>query len=124
MTREEWKQVLFEHVPDEVVQDMLNQYVLELESENAKLRELLAGDETRRRIAAIGEGTVPAYHGTETVDEARLVVENAKLRELALGLKWCGENYGCENLCPLYDKSEPEHCREERLLRELGIEVD
>jgi hypothetical protein len=24
---------------------------------------------------------VPAYHGTETVDEARLVVENAKLRE-------------------------------------------
>ena len=50
--------------------------------------------------------------------------ENAKLRELALGLKWCGENYGCENLCPLYDKSEPEHCREERLLRELGVEVD
>ena len=49
--------------------------------------------------------------------------ENAKLRELALGLKWCSENYGCKDVCPLYDKSEPEHCREERLLRELGIEV-
>ena len=49
--------------------------------------------------------------------------ENAKLRELALGLKWCCENYGCESLCPLYDKSEQDHCREERLLRELRIEV-
>ncbi len=50
--------------------------------------------------------------------------ENTKLQELALGLKWCAENYGCENLCPLYDKSEQDHCREERLLRELGMEVD
>lgn len=49
--------------------------------------------------------------------------ENTKLRELALGLKWCSENFGCENLCPLYDKSEQDHCREERLLRELRIEV-
>lgn len=55
---------------------------------------------------------------------ARFEAENAKLRELTLGLKWCSENYGCENSCPLYDKSEPEHCREERLLRELGMEVD
>lgn len=47
-----------------------------------------------------------------------------KLRELVLGLKWCSENYGCKNLCPLYDKSEPEHCREERFLRELGIEAE
>lgn len=51
-------------------------------AENAKLRELLAGDETRRRIAGIGEGMVSTYRGTETVDDARLVVENAKLREL------------------------------------------
>lgn len=42
MTRERWEQVLFAHVPDEVVQDMLNQYVLELESSNSKLRELVA----------------------------------------------------------------------------------
>lgn len=41
MTRGRWEQILFAHVGDEVVQDMLNQYVLELESSNAKLRELL-----------------------------------------------------------------------------------
>lgn len=54
----------------------------------------------------------------------KLESENTNLRELALGLKWCSENYGCKDVCPLYDKSEPEHCREERLLRELGVEVD
>lgn len=41
MTRERWEQALFAHVQDEVGQDRLNQYVLELESENAKLRQLL-----------------------------------------------------------------------------------
>ena len=41
MTRERWEQILFAHVGDEVVQDMLNQYVLELELSNAKLRELV-----------------------------------------------------------------------------------
>lgn len=41
MTRERFEQILFAHVNDEVVQDMLNQYVLELESSNAKLRELM-----------------------------------------------------------------------------------
>jgi len=41
MTRERWEQILFAHVPDEVVQDMLNAYVLELEAESAKLRELV-----------------------------------------------------------------------------------
>ena len=40
MTRERWEQILFAHVEDEVVQDMLNEYVLELESSNTKLREL------------------------------------------------------------------------------------
>ena len=38
MTRSEWESVLFAHVSDEVVQDMLNEYALELESENASLR--------------------------------------------------------------------------------------
>lgn len=42
MTRERFEQILFAHVSDEVVQDMLNEYVLELESSNAKLRELIA----------------------------------------------------------------------------------
>ena len=42
MTRERWEQILFAHVPDEVVQDMLNAYVLEIEDENAKLRRLMS----------------------------------------------------------------------------------
>lgn len=42
MTRESWEQILFAHISDEVVQDMLNEYVLELELSNAKLRELVA----------------------------------------------------------------------------------
>lgn len=41
MTSERWKQILFAHVSDETVQDMLSKYVLELESSNAKLRELV-----------------------------------------------------------------------------------
>lgn len=41
MTRERFEQILFAHVSDEVVQDMLNEYVLELESSNDKLRELV-----------------------------------------------------------------------------------
>lgn len=40
MTRERFEQILFAHVSDEVVQDLLNEYVLELESSNTKLREL------------------------------------------------------------------------------------
>ena len=41
MTREEWEDVLYAAVPDEVVQDQLNDYVLSLEWEVAKLRELV-----------------------------------------------------------------------------------
>ena len=41
MTRERFEQILFAHVSDEVVQDMLNEYVLELESSNDRLRELV-----------------------------------------------------------------------------------
>ena len=74
-----------------------------LESENASLRGAVDGlchENTKLRKLSLG------------------------LRELSLGLKWCSENYGCENSCPLYDKSEQDHCREERLLRELGVEVE
>ena len=42
MTRERFEQILFAHISDEVVRDMLNEYVLELESNNAKLREQVA----------------------------------------------------------------------------------
>ena len=41
MTRDRWESILFAHVKDEVVQDMLNMYVLELEDENAKLRQMV-----------------------------------------------------------------------------------
>lgn len=48
--------------------------------------------------------------------------EIAKLRELARGLGQCAQGVNCED-CLLYDLSEPDHCREERLSRELKIEV-
>ena len=54
----------------------------------------------------------------------RVCDENAKLRWLVNGLTWCCENYGCDNRCQLYDESEPDDCCEQRLKRELGIEVD
>ena len=41
MKRDEWEEVLYANVKDEVEQDRLNQYVLELEGENTKLRELV-----------------------------------------------------------------------------------
>lgn len=47
--------------------------------------------------------------------------EKAKLRELVNGLTWCCENSGCDNRCPLYAVSEPDHCREQRLKQELGL---
>lgn len=37
MTREKWEQILFAHVSDKVIQNMLNEYVFELESKNKKL---------------------------------------------------------------------------------------
>lgn len=58
-----------------------------------------------------------------THDAAVLQIENAKLRELARGLGQCAQGVSCED-CLLHDLSEPDHCREERLSRELGIEVD
>lgn len=73
----------------------------------------------RRRIRELEECV---KRRNDEIHELR--VANAKLRVLMFGLKWCSENYGCEDVCPLYDKSEPEHCRDERLLRELGVEVD
>ena len=59
-------------------------------------------------------------------DNARLKVENAKLRKLARGLNWCTENAKvpsaeCER-CPLGDTEDGElSC--EKLMRELRIEV-
>ena len=65
-----------------------------------------------------------AMSAVSTVNErmAELQAENAKLRELAGGLGQCAQGVDCED-CLLYDLSEPDHCREERLSRELGIEI-
>lgn len=41
MIREEWESVLYEAVPDEVIQDQLNDYVLSLEWKISKLRVLV-----------------------------------------------------------------------------------
>lgn len=61
MTRERFEQILFAHVSDEVVQDMLNQYVLELESSNAKLRELVRN--LLRVVPRDVSGVVVGAHG-------------------------------------------------------------
>lgn len=47
-----------------------------------------------------------------------LRVNNYKLRQLVNGLTWCAE-HTCGKECPLYDTSEPDHCREMRLKHEL-----
>lgn len=50
--------------------------------------------------------------------------ENTKLLALVNGLTWCCEHSGCDNRCPLYDKSEPDHCRETLLKQALGIKAE
>lgn len=57
-------------------------------------------------------------------EHRRLSADNAKLRKLVDGLTWCCEHYGCRQECPLYDVSDPDHCLEVSIKRELGIEVD
>jgi len=57
-----------------------------------------------------------------SLEEAQ--AENDKLREMVDGLTWCCEHYSCRQECPLYDVSEPDHCREVSIKRELGIEVE
>lgn len=81
--------------------------------------EALKRDEWSAGFNAGCEAVEAAYEG----GKAHYEVENAKLRELVNGLTWCCENYRCDNRCQLYDKSEPDHCCEQRLKRELGIEV-
>lgn len=76
-------------------------------AENARLRSELESVGTAAYL----------YGRTDLADE------NAKLRELARGLGQCAQGVGCED-CLLYDRSEPDHCREERLSRELGVEVN
>lgn len=82
----------------------------------ADLQEAL--DENARLRSELESVGIAAYLYGRT----DLADENAKLRELARGLGQCAQGVDCED-CLLYDLSEPDHCREERLSRELGIEV-
>lgn len=86
--------------------DGLEWQVEDLQTENARLRSELES-----------VGTAAYLYG-----RSDLADENAKLRELARGLGQCAQGVDCED-CQLYDLSEPDHCREERLWRELGMEV-
>lgn len=96
MTRERWEQILFAHVPDEVVQDMLNAYVLELEAENAKLFALLK-------------------HESEQVKKLQ---EFARHMHECMGNIDADGNYECDS-CE-YDNDDG-GCDFERLMEELGV---
>lgn len=100
MTRERFEQILFAHVSDEVVQDMLNQYVLELESSNAKLRELVRG----LRMAYVG-----ALNKAEGMDEG-LIWEHCEMVDTELAKS--------------HARFEVDRHRFDAAMRELGIEVD
>lgn len=84
-----------------------------LEDENAKLH-----DEVERLRKA--KDTI---HGDAFEISGMLVKamdENAKLRKLAYGFRYCSKTLVCKG-CPLYDPSEPDYCRGGKLERELGI---
>ena len=51
---------------------------------------------------------------------SKLEDENAKLRKLAYGFRYCSKTLVCKG-CPLYDPSEPDYCRGGKLEHELGI---
>lgn len=57
-------------------------------------------------------------------DIGRLEVENVRLRKLVDGLTWCCDHHGCRQECPLYDRSETDHCREVSIRHELGMETN
>lgn len=91
----------------QAIVDGLEWQVEDLQTENARLRSELESVGTAAYLYGRGD----------------LKAENAKLRELARGLGQCAQGVDCED-CLLHDLSEPDHCREERLSRELGVEVN
>jgi len=97
MKRDEWEEVLYANVKDEVEQDMLNQYVLELEDENARLRSCLSDDAENAR-QTMGENAklreenkrlmcVAVKHYTELLnsdDVLGQIMARKKLQELGI----------------------------------------
>lgn len=59
----------------------------------------------------------------EVTKASELKAENIKLQKLVHGLTWCCEHGECDDRCPLYDRSESDHCREQSLKQVLGIEA-
>ena len=76
-----------------------------------------------RQFAEAQTNAMSVYCDAER-DLKDLQAENVKLRKLVDGLTWCCEHHGCRQECPLYDVSEPDHCLEVSIKRELGVEVD
>lgn len=100
----------------------------------ADLQEVL--DENARLLSQLTEWKRVAESKQDIIDHMRDAnAENAKLRELVNGMRYCAhEAYGmCARVpvggerpftcCPLYDFDAKEY-RCEKLMRELGIEVD
>ena len=137
MTREEWEQILFEHVSDEVVQDMLNGYVLELEAESERLRDALDFERSENGLAREFLNRMAEHCGTKDCPSLvayveRIEGENAKLRELCATVidDWM------RTVCPSFPfcefGGEYQLCTDEacgnqtyrQTARELGIEVE
>lgn len=88
----------------------------------ARIDELCAENERLRNQLHDQQDTAEHNFVRNAHEYKRVCDENAKLRELAQGLRHCSQLRDCED-CPLYDLTEPEHCRSARLEKALGIEV-
>lgn len=61
----------------------------------------------------------------DLVRENRLLTEqNDALKELVRGCEYCAIEDADAKDCPLYDESEPYRCKRDRMLGELGVDVD
>ena len=101
--------------------------VLLLRKENKELREDLEFERSENGWAREFLNRMGRKCGTKDCPSlvayvTKLEGENKELRELARGLGQCAQGVSCED-CLLYDLSEPDHCREERLSRSLGVEA-
>lgn len=90
--------------------------------ENAKLRNEVDNLLDSEHLTSVAV----AYAGCDECGEykqtmLRLFAENAKLRDLVLGMMICSDNDEEAQKCPLYDENEPYRCGKDRLMGELGL---